>query len=69
MHPPFLFRLPVTLLGFMSDSRNTNTDVALSDEMKKIPKMLIKENYTESSTKINICAMDIEVIHKWILKY
>jgi hypothetical protein len=49
--------------------RKSDTVVALSDEMKRIPKMLIKEKDTESSTKINICVMDIEIIHKWILMY
>lgn len=64
-----LFRLPLTLLGFMFGLRKPDTVVALSDEMKRIPKMLIKEKDTESSTKINNCAMDIEIIHKCILKY
>jgi hypothetical protein len=49
--------------------RKPDTVFALSDEMKRIPKMLIKEKDTDSSAKINICAMDMEIIHKWILKY
>lgn len=53
----------------MPGSRKPDTVVAMSDEMKRIPKILIKEKYTESTTKMNICAMDIEVIYKWILKY
>jgi len=53
----------------MSGLRKPDNVVALSDEMKRIPKMLIKEKAKESSTNINICAIDIEIIHKWILKY
>jgi hypothetical protein len=53
----------------MPGSRKPDTVVAMSDEMKRIPKILIKEKYTESTTKMNICAMDIEVFYKWILKY
>jgi hypothetical protein len=49
--------------------RKPDTVAALSDEMKRISKMLIKEKDTESSTKINICAMDMEIINKWILRY
>ena len=64
-----LFRLPLTLLGFMFGLRKPDTVVALSDEMKRIPKMLIKKKKTESYTNINICARDTEIIHKWILKY
>lgn len=64
-----LFRLTLTLLGSMFGLRKPDTVVVLSDEMKGIPKMLIKEKDAEISTKINICAMDIEIIHKWILKY
>jgi hypothetical protein len=59
----------VNLFEFVPGSRKPDTVVAMSNEMKRIPKMLIKEKDTESTTKMNICAMDIEVIHKWILKY
>jgi len=54
---------------YVWQKKKSDTVVSLSDEMKRIPKMLIKEKDTENPTKINICAMDVEIIHKWILKY
>jgi hypothetical protein len=59
----------VNLFEFVPGSRKPDTVFAMSDEMKRIPKMLIKEKDTKSTTKMNSCAMDIEIIHKWILKY
>jgi hypothetical protein len=50
-----LFRLLLTLLGFMFGLRKPDTVVALSDEMNRIPKMLIKERDTDLHQDQYLC--------------